>query len=321
MKAPVIFLLFLTSTAFAESSNPILSKDFELMMSWFPGEYDNQEQVYFEQELDVPEGQRHERIHHIFHPVQLNSFPGRTFYVQQYQNDDPDDIYRQRIYSFEPDDETESIRLSIYTPKQPEALKNAHLDISSLEGLTLDQVKANPGCEVFWKKQANQFIGTMKENSCSFVSSRSGKKILIQDDLVLTRNELWIRDRAVDEDDQYVFGNKAGIPHKNRKSRDFSCWMAIKRQDKDEFFFKSALELHDQGGTVWLTSDEEQPQTIGLKMRNVVWPYGRNKPSLVLYVYREGQDKAISYAWTEPHGERIGINLRWMQTSCSAIKK
>ena len=28
----------------------ILDKDFQLMMAWFPGVYDNQEQVYFEAE-------------------------------------------------------------------------------------------------------------------------------------------------------------------------------------------------------------------------------------------------------------------------------
>jgi len=95
----------------------ILKRDFKRMMEWFPGRYDNQEQVYFNDNLNVPEDERHERIHHIFTPVDLPDFPGETFYIEQYQNDDPTDVYRQRIYSFEPDFEENATRLTIYIPK------------------------------------------------------------------------------------------------------------------------------------------------------------------------------------------------------------
>jgi len=75
----------------------ILDKDFRTMMQWFPGVYDNQEQVYFEAEQQVDEALHHERIHHVFAPVDLPAFGEHVFYVQQHLNDDPSDIYRQRI--------------------------------------------------------------------------------------------------------------------------------------------------------------------------------------------------------------------------------
>ena len=52
------------------SKNPIY-RDMRLMMDWFEGRFDNQEQVYFNKELGVPEDERHERIHSIFHRVDL----------------------------------------------------------------------------------------------------------------------------------------------------------------------------------------------------------------------------------------------------------
>ena len=67
----------------------ILDKDFRIMMEWFPGVYDNQEQVYFEEEQEVDESLRHERIHHVFEPVELPAFGQHVFYVQQHLNDDP----------------------------------------------------------------------------------------------------------------------------------------------------------------------------------------------------------------------------------------
>ena len=294
----------------------ILDKDFRLMMEWFPGVYDNQEQVYFEEEMGIAEDLRHERIHHVFHPVELPEFGDHVMYVQQHINDDPEQIYRQRIYVFTPDYDENAIRLTIHTPDNVEALVDAHLDPSKLAGLTLDDTRVISGCEVFWKRQENQFLGYMHDGACSFESRRTGKRIIIDDDLVLTESELWISDRAEDEDGNYVFGHKEGVPHKNRKARRFECWIAAQQRD-EEWTFRQGIEIYDQGGFVWIETDEDEPQRIGIKMRNVEWPYGNNRPSLVLYAYRETADRAVSYAWAEPSAERLGINLRWMQGSCT----
>jgi predicted ATP-grasp superfamily ATP-dependent carboligase len=88
-------------------------------------------------------------------------------------------------------------------------------------------------------------------------------------------------------------------------------------QRDGEWTFRRGLEIYDQGGMIWLSTDEEDPQQIGIKMRNVSWPYGTNRPSLVLYAQRIGEARAVSYAWAEPTAKRLGINLRWMQASCT----
>ena len=321
----ILMLLALGSAlcgkAAAEHASPndaILDRDFREMMEMFPGRYDNQEQVYFEEELGVPEGERHERTHHIFHPIKLENFPGETFYVQQYQNDDPADIYRQRIYSFEPDHDENAIRLTIYTPKNADPLVDAHLDPSKLDGLSPEDMIRRPGCDVFWRREVDQFAGYMKESACTFTSSRTNKKIIINDDLHLSKNAIWISDRAVDEDGNYVFGNKAGVPHKNNRVQLFSCWVSVKKKSgENDWSFDNNLEIHDQGGWIWVTTDERSPQKVGLKMRNVTWPTGYNRDSLVLYAYRDGDERARSYAWTSPDASRIALNLRWMQASCT----
>ncbi|MGB0624733.1 MAG: CpcT/CpeT family chromophore lyase, partial [Luminiphilus sp.] len=97
----VVLWVFMTGVRADEAA--VLDKDFRTMMQWFPGVYDNQEQVYFEAEQEVDEALRHERIHHVFEPVELPAFGEHVFYVQQHLNDDPAQIYRQRIYTFQPD--------------------------------------------------------------------------------------------------------------------------------------------------------------------------------------------------------------------------
>ena len=295
----------------------VLDRDMRTFLDWFPGVYDNQEQVYFEAQLGVPEDERHERIHHIFAPVDLPAFGEHVFYVQQYLDDDPTKIYRQRIYVFTPDYDEQAIRLSIYTPNDVESLVDAHRDHALLAGLTPAAARNIPGCDVFWRRRANQFIGDMKPGACSFDSKRSGKRIVIDDDLLLTEDALWISDRAEDEDGNYVFGNKAGVPHKNLKARRFVCWIAAQQRNGEDWTFRNDLEIWDQGGSVWIDTDEDEPQTIGIKMRNVRWPTGTNRDSLVLYAYRKGEDRAVSYVWGEPTATRLAMNLRWMQASCT----
>ena len=295
----------------------VLDRDMRTLLEWFPGVYDNQEQVYFEEQQGVAEDLRHERIHHTFARVDLPAFGDNVFYIQQYIDDNPGNIYRQRIYVFTADYEENAIRLAIHTPKDVAALVDAHLDPSKLEGLTPADTTNMPGCDVFWRKRAAEFDGQMKAGACSFISKRSGKRIIIDDDLILTDSEIWISDRAEDEDGNYVFGHKEGISHINVKARRFECWIAALERDGESWTFKSDLEMWDQGGTIRIETDEEQPQTVGIKMRNVRWPRGDNRNSLVLYAYRGDEENAASYVWGEPTAERLAMNLRWMQASCT----
>ena len=298
----------------------VLDKDFHAMMAWFPGVYDNQEQVHFEQDQEVDEALRHERIHHVFEPVYLPAFGEHVFYVQEHLNDDPAQIYRQRIYAFRPDSEEGAIRLTIHIPNDVASLVDAHIDPTKLSDLRPEQTRVLQGCDVFWRRQANHFVGYMTPNACSYVSSESGKCIIFNDDLLLTEEALWISDRAQDEEGNRVFGHPTGVPHKNRKARRFECWMTAMQRD-GEWTFRRGLEIYDQGGMVWLETEGEAPQQVGIKKRNVRWPYGNNRPSLVLYAYRPDEDRAVSYAWADPSAQRIGINLRWMQASCTLAAK
>ena len=101
----------------------------------------------------------------------------------------------------------------------------------------------------------------------------------------------------------------------------FPPYTGTAMQRDGEWTFRRGLEIYDQGGMVWLETEEQPPEKVGIKMRNVRWPYGNNRPSLVLYAYRPDEDRAVSYAWADPSAQRIGINLRWMQASCTLASR
>ena len=91
MNRLLLTALWVVMTSANADEAAVLDKDFHTMMACFPGVYDNQEQVYFEQEQEqeVDEALRQERIHHVFEPVYLPAFGEHVFYVQQHLNDDP----------------------------------------------------------------------------------------------------------------------------------------------------------------------------------------------------------------------------------------
>jgi len=315
------YCIFLASGAvFADGidKNSVLDRDFNLMMEWFEGEFDNMEQVYFDRVLKVGEEEAHGRVHSIFKRVAAPAIGLHLFYVQQYSDGDPEKVYRQRLYRFSADYDRSAIALQIFSFKDAAAVKDAHLDPAKLEGLSDGDINAMPaGCTVFWQRRANQFVGSMDQGGCRIVSERSGMTLLIEDDLLLTENEIWIQDRATDEAGNHVFGNKAGVAHKLLKQQLFTCWIYAKDDAAESGgHFKNGLKISDQGGEIWLPLTEEGKK-VGVKMRNVHWPYGNNRNSLVLYAHNDDSGRAVSYAWTEPDAKRIALNLRWVQASCT----
>jgi hypothetical protein len=106
------------------------------------------------------------------------------------------------------------------------------------------------------------------------------------------------------------------------RARPFTCWVSVRRyadraNGEADWSFDRGLAIHDQGGRI-LVQPEGAPPVV-IRMRNVVWPPpSTNRPSLVLYVHRpESPDRAESYSWADPEARMVGINLRWMQASCT----
>lgn len=245
---------------------PSLSQDLNRMLSWFPGVYDNAGQVDAEREANLAQPHRHRHLNHTFAPVDIPGIPGQQLYAQQYQNHDPADIYRQRIYAFEPDAEEGAIRLTIYTPNDPSRLLNIHLDPERQAALSVDDFFLKPGCEVYWKPSAESFDGYLKEKSCSYYSKRYRTQVYLEETLSLRRDALILNDRGVDEDGNLVFGVDDKGPTINLKQTAFSA-LDIDLQNitrlLDGDYFSDAL-----GGA-------REGRPIYMRVRNITPPVGR----------------------------------------------
>lgn len=260
MAALVLAMTAAAGSALAQAPTPadpaqaILERDLRLFESWFPGAWDNAEQVFFAEEQgrkDLPR-----RMHAKVTADGAHGFTMRTFAGSE------------------------------FAKPVEERTTTASVDISA-GGIRLSA----PGCEITWQRQANQFIGAAKAGSCGSAAVTR---------FVLSAEDLWAGEARM------------------MRAREWSCWMAVPREDRPGTWFSAFnLKILDQGGEVWVKTDEATPREIGYRLRQVKWPAGTNQDALTLYVLKKGEARAPGYAWASPDATRVGINLRWVQGSCS----
>jgi CpeT/CpcT family (DUF1001) len=309
-------LLLCICQAQAQKNKTTLKNDLQQMMQWFEGEFDNFQQYYMEKEEKLPNP--HEHIHSVFKKINLPLLGDNTFYVIQYMDGDTAKIYRQRLYSFAEDKAENAIRLDIYSFVTDSLYYYTNLHPEKLAGLTMDKLTTTAGCGVYWKKDGEQFTGYMKQKACNFISKRSGKKIFITDSLRLTKDDIWIRDEAYDENGEYVFGNKGKVPHKLKRCKFYKGWILLQKAGfEDEYITSRNLIWHDQGKRKRLYTEDGKKTKYEAELACVIklnaYGPGKDLEVLKLAVYEDGKDKAIMYTWASPGSKNIGINMRWMQ--------
>jgi hypothetical protein len=175
---------------------------------------------------------------------------------------------------------------------------------------------------VYWTRQGDAFVGSIKPNACRIPSRATGRLITISDDLRLSATEIWISDRAVDDSGARVFGHPQGVPHKLTRAGRYTCYTTIRKDgapeettSADHYFIFRGMQLHDQGHVVPLTP-EGAAQKYSIELAELTYA-SSNTRVLKLAVHETGKPRAISYAWAHPGAARIGLNLRTLEVGCT----
>jgi hypothetical protein len=301
---------------------------FKRFLDWFEGEFDNNEQVW--QQAQTAEKNRqpikdpYEHIHHLFRKINAPALGEQVFFVRQTLAGDPlkdkdvGKIYRQRIYRFT-NNADQAIRLEIFLFKDEAPYKDLHLSQDLAMSLSLEQLRATPGCDVLWKFDANAkvFNGSMEKDACQIISRSSGKPIFVNDQLRLGSTQLDIADQARDADGKLVWGRADGLAHQNRKVTYFSGWAAISREPKAEdhtgkYSFQGNIALHNEGDRVQLKYDDGKPSGYWIELAQLTYQETKT-PILKLALVDEKTNKSATYIWANTDATRIGMNLKWIQ--------
>lgn len=323
----IVFVSSISSPAAQAKSPDKVTEGSRLpqFLNWFGGEWNNHEQVWLQKGdtanlVDAKPVDPIAHTHHIFAPVEAPKIGEHMFYIQQNMDADPAKIYRQRLYRISVDDVENAIKLEIFSYLDEKAFVNAHLKPEMFKDLELTGLKANPGCDVYWRYQEaeKEFIGTMKPGACNFFSQRSQKKIIISDTLKLSESEIWINDQARDEQGGYVFGSKTNTPVKNRKVRYYTGWAVLNRAGKDakpedkKYSNRRDLITHNEGAYLPVLWDDGTPSPYAVQLAQLT--YQNTKTAILkLALVDAVTKKSVMYIWGNTDATRLGMNLTWFQ--------
>ena len=305
------------------------AEDLARLEAWFGGEWNNNEQVW-QEKLDLADlkvaakPELHEHVHHLFAPVKVPQLGAHVFYVQQARvlaGGVLDKPYRQRLYRFSSDVAEGAVKLEIFRFKDEAAALNAQLKPEFFKQLTLEALVPTPGCEVWWRYQtADQaFTGTMKTDACRYVSPRTGQRVTLNNTLKLDAEQIWINDKARDDAGQRVFGNRDGIPSRNRKVRYFEGWVWIKHAgpqataDDKKTSFTRKMQLHSEGARAPVMFEDGTASPYDLELALLSYQNTR-RPILKFALLDRATGKSVTYIWANTDATLVGMNLGWFQS-------
>ncbi|MEM6804069.1 MAG: chromophore lyase CpcT/CpeT, partial [Bacteroidota bacterium] len=175
MKASILYVLILLVISFSTipfiygQSDPY-ARDLRILLEYFEGEFDNDSQMWLEGRRDWKGNpdEKHQRMH-TSHTAFTNEKLGEhVFYVEEYMEDDPEKISRQRVQSFHSDPEAGGIRMKIFFLKDAPEYIGAQHKQDLLSELSPEDLFRIETCDLIFKRQGEQYHGSMEDKACQF---------------------------------------------------------------------------------------------------------------------------------------------------------
>ncbi len=304
----------------AQSSDPY-ARDLIQLVEFFEGEFDNDSQLWFENRSDWPgdDENKHKRLHAIHTKVNLPEFGEHIFYVEEYIDDDPENVIRQRIVHFYSDIEAGGIVQKLYFLKDAKKYLHAHMDMDLLQKIKLDEVMSLESCNVIFKREGDQFFGQMEEKKCQF--GEGEKQRYSVHDIHLSSTKYWRTDQSyLLANDELYSGNASNEPHKMRKAQNYICDISFTEKGyydpsgNDKKYEK--LIVHNQGGKVEV-HDPIKDKNYILQLREKEYPFYKDGSDFFMLRFIEKDaTRSEVIVTTEPNTKKISFSLGWSSASC-----
>lgn len=298
-----------------ERKYTLLEREMEYLMTIWPGEYDNVEQLDFDKfggRITVEKGQ-HLRVHSIVQRVDLNSFGEYVIYEEAYQNDRPEELFRRAIYVLTEDKEKNAIRINIHHFKDQKgylSIGNALPDF--LPELNPVSNLLETGCPMLLRREGMAFRGSTIDKDCISNPEQRGQSLDHQ--ISISENEYWYEDIVYDKDQRPMLSSEQQ-PYMMEKARQFVCMVDFPREKGGRpVETKHYIDIHDQGGKFEFDYTDGRHMVLG--MRNT-WSFGMQRETFVIFIQEGSQEgPTLIYSWGEPGADRIGFNPGWIRVQC-----
>ena len=299
--------LLLAPCAVAQSDAD-LSAQLTRLMEWWPGEYDNHEQIVRQSGGGLSENVEKPflRLHTVMRPLTAIALGEHLLLLTEYQHNRPVDQRRRRLLAVSVDKQARALRVTQWDTTQ--ALDTAQpVDAATLKPL-------GPECDVLLHYVGGQFEGGTLPLSCH------GPNGFWHVDFVIGPRYFWQREREMDRKGKVLSELAPGAGdawYEESKARLFSCEVhenpdGIMAQTK----YLTTIHLHDQGGEADIAWPDGRTLTFTIHERAFTSPPDREYP--LFRVHEKGKTVPIAYAYAVDGASRFGLNLGWFYIRCYA---
>lgn len=301
----------LSQTSFADTAANPHARDIKILTNWFEGEFDNEEQRWFEADprSKTPEEAKIERIHTIHQRINAPEFGEHVFYVEEYASNDPANIIRQRLVIFSTDSGT--IRMQQGFVKDA-ASWSASSGIP--ETISKDDVSFLDTCDVFWKRNAGQFEGRMNDKTCVF--GKDDDRRYSVHNLTLSEDQYWRVDTTfLVSDDSLFKGYPVNTPIRMRRSKLFQCEVHY-YGDVGAGQIDKNIPMHSQGGEIH-TTRKGDGAPFEILMRDKQYPYYDTRPDFIYFSIRHGGEvRSIAFSVNDIDSRTLGMRTEEIGAFC-----
>lgn len=301
-----------------------LNAQLKLLMEWWPGRYDNNEQIVRQSGggLSAATDKPMYRLHTVFKRVNMPELGENVLYVEEWKNNNPTDIARIRLYSLSVNEKEGAIAVKFYTPLDTKPLVGAYNDLARVEKLKLKDLRAfRDVCDVHLNWEGGQFRGGMKEKSCNVAEDKEW----FQYQLIVGERHYWARDRRFSyaEPGKVTWEMAPGSNYawfEQTKARMMACEvLADPNGDMTKTTKLTDIELHDQGGEADIKWPDGRDLAFVIHTRAFTSPPDREFPLFRIHD-KKNMTVPIAYAYAVDDAERYGLNLGWFYIRCQVKK-
>jgi CpeT/CpcT family (DUF1001) len=172
------------------------------IIRWLPGTYNNTAQ----RDADIKAGKApHDALAVAIVPIDSPIMGAHAFYFQEMAADDPRRVMVQEILTFEMTDKG-SIKESIAAFVEPRRWRDANLNPDVLTALVPDDLTQLSGCDLFWTRVPDGFVGANEPLRCHTASQSSEAAARTDLRAELSATELSLSERSYDASGQLTAG-------------------------------------------------------------------------------------------------------------------
>lgn len=302
----LLFMCCAALPAHADDAENPLTRDLLIFSDWFEGDFDNEEQLWFHARSRSKE-EKPVRLHTSHKRVSLPAFGEHVFYVEEYKDNNPSDVIRQRLVTIESDLERSALRMKQGFFRDASAVRGAHLDPSKLASLSASDVVFLEACDVFVRRIADQFEGGMDEKACVFGNGAEQRYSV--HNITLSASKFWRDDSTyLVSDDSFFRGTRPGKPARLRRARTYICDVYFYGETRADQQVVEDLKVHSQGG-VGVAVRQTDGQSFEILLRQKEYPYYDTRPDFIYYSVRKaGERRSVAYGVADYNSRQFGLN-------------